>query len=821
MTTRHAGTEAAKEKLRCLLEGASIIVWEADLHGHCTYLDPQAMQGLSSPSVINIADRIPLIHQDDAPNALNLIDEAVAKQRAYQLEYRIAGRDGGTRWIAETAAPRLADDGSTQGYLGTLVDVTKSHATRASLVRSEIEHQLVTENAGDLISYSDANNMYVYASPSHKDTLGYEPHELVGTHLYDYIHPADLAPAGSRPSDARRGLVNIRFRHKNGEWVWLGANTRTVRDPNSGARLGIVSIARDITAQLAAERELARREERFRSLTTLSSDWYWETDSQLRFSFFSEGIYNQLGDIAAQLVGSSFEEHVSDRDAPGFLDCVTSIEARRPFRDLIYPVASRLHPGMVRFLRISGEPFSEDGAFCGYRGVSRDVTPEVRTARALEKLATRDVLTELPNRALLQARLKERLEKRPPDTELAVFFIDLDNFKEVNDSLGHAAGDLLLKEIAGRLRRSIRPDDTVARLGGDEFVVLAECRYGENSAMRLAGKLCTALDQPMLIEGHEVKPGASIGIGMCPQDGQTSETLLQIADTALYRAKAAGGNTFRFYTPEMGAASRSRMLLQSALRHALERDEFVVHYQPRVDIHTMAITGVEALLRWTHPQLGAVSPTEFIPLAEESDLIDDITDWVLRRATSQVRQWSESCQRPLIVSVNLSARQLRNKKVLGSVAHALAASGLNAPQLELELTETALMEDAEVAAGLLKELKALGLRLSVDDFGTGYSSLSYLSRFPLDSLKLDRSFLVRKNPDDAHPWKLAEAVINLAQTLGLSVVAEGVELEAHLAFLRTTSCSEVQGSCISVPLAAAELERLLQTPADKRVRRSA
>lgn len=808
MTTTIGTEDKAKEIMRRLAEEALMIVWEADADGWCTYLNPECMRYLGAPGEINITDWPSYIHPEDAPRALRTVCRARRNRREYRLEYRILRRDGSTRWISETAAPKLAGDGSLAGYLGTLIDVTADHEARAALARSEIEHRLVTENARDLISYSDANNVYVYVSPSHKDTLGYEPHELIGTNLYTYVNPEDLEADKTSPDSARSGLVHIRFRHKLGHWVWLGANTRTVRDPETGEKTGMVSIARDITAQLEAERELERREERFRSLTTLSSDWYWETDAQLRFTFFSEGLYQHLGDVAQQLIGTRFDEHASDSNAPGFRSCLASVAARREFQDLIYPVTSRSRPGSVRYLRISGEPVTEKGVFLGYRGVSRDVTPEVNTAHALERLATRDILTELPNRAQLQNCLKERLDRRG-DEILAVLFIDLDNFKEVNDSLGHAAGDMLLKEMAERLKHCIGQEDTVARLGGDEFVVLAECPLGDASAAELAAILCKTLDQPAMIEGHEVKPGASIGICMCPQHGNSSEILLQNADTALYRAKAGGGNTFRFYTPEMGAASRSRMARHSALRHALQRGEFVVYYQPRVKLDTLEIAGVEALLRWTHPELGAVSPADFIPLTEESGLIDEITDWVLQRATAQVQAWTQRYGRPLKVSVNLSARQLRNRKILSSIVYGLCTSGLPAKQLELELTETAMMEDTDAAADLLKEVKALGVRLSVDDFGTGYSSLAYLARFPLDSLKLDRSFLKQNHPDDVSPWKLSEAVISLAHTLDLSVVAEGVETEAQMAFLRTTACDEIQGACISQPLPASELEKLL------------
>jgi len=795
--------------MRRLLDTASLLVWQSDAAGRCIYLNPMARQALPAGEEPRLDERFGLLHPEDAPRVIQEIGEARQRASEYRIAYRICRSDGSERWMEETAAPRLGPDGRLLGYMGTLVDVSASHEVLVRLARSEAEHRLLTENARDLISYCDANGVYVYVSPSHRDTLGYEPHELVGTRLYDYIHPDDALPRGPGIKGWRPGLVNIRFRHKNGQWVPVAASMRNVRDPYSGAKLGTVALARDVTGQLEAERELSRRAERFRSLTSLSSDWYWETDATLRFSFFSEGIYQRLGLRAGQLLGTGFGEHVADPKAPGFLACADCITSRRPFHDLIYPIWSLNEPGVVRFLRISGEPFSENGVFCGYRGVSRDVTHEVRTANALEILATRDTLTELPNRALLQQRLKQRLEERAADEVLAVFFIDLDNFKEVNDSLGHAAGDSLLKDIARTLRRCVRPDDTVARLGGDEFVVLAECRAGELPAVSLAEILCAALDQPFMIEGHEVKVCASIGISMYPQDGDSSEALLQNADTALYRAKAAGGNSFRFYTPEMGAASRTRMLRQAALCHALERNEFTVYYQPRVDLRTHQVAGVEALLRWTHPQLGPVSPADFIPLAEESGMIDEITDWVLQRATRQVQVWSRRFGRPFIVSVNLSARQLRNRKILGSVARALARSGLGPAQLELELTESALMEDTETAARLLKELKSFGLRLSVDDFGTGYSSLAYLRRFPFDSLKLDRSFLLRNQADEVSPWKLAEAIINLAHTLDLSVVAEGVECEEHLAFLRTTACDEIQGACISEPLPAARLEKLL------------
>jgi diguanylate cyclase (GGDEF)-like protein/PAS domain S-box-containing protein len=799
--------ERARQIVRRLIDDAPMIVWEADLDGRCTYLNPEALIGLASAAEVNLSDWFHFIHPEDFPKVAQVVRQAKEKRIEYRLEYRMMRSDGSVRWIMSTAAPRFAPDGQLQGYVGTLVDVSESHAARERLARSEAEHRLLTHHARDLISHSDANNLYVYASASHKDILGYDPQELIGTDLYSYIHPEDLDPTPGH----RATLENIRFRHKNGTWIWLGASTRAIRDPKTGARLGLVSVARDITAQLEAQRELLRREERFRSLTSMSSDWYWETDEQIRFTFISEGIRMRLALDPEQLLGTTFAATVENPQDPAFLTLLDCQAARRPFNELTYAAKSDSHPGVVRFLRMSGEPVFEDGSFRGYRGVTRDVTREVRATRSLERLATRDALTELPNRALLDCRLEQRLAQRRGGSPQAVFFIYLDGFKEVNDSLGHAAGDTLLKEIATRLTRSMRADDMVARQGGDEFVVVAECRHGNESAAAIATALCAAIEAPMLIEGYEVRTGSSIGISLFPRDGETSGVLLQNADNALYRAKAAGGNTYRFYTAEMGAASKTRLKLHTALRHALERNEFTLHYQPRVNLKTFEMTGMEALLRWTHPELGPISPADFIPLAEETGLIDAIGDWVLRSATQQAQQWLLRYGRPLRISVNLSARQLRNRKLVDSVIDALQTSGLPATLLELELTESGLMEDPVLAANVLKQLKDAGIHLSVDDFGTGYSSLSYLCRFPLDTVKLDRSFLLQQRPGQISPRKLAKAIIDLAHSLNLSVVAEGVETRQHMGFLRKTPCDEVQGFCFSRPIPAAEFEALLQS----------
>jgi len=372
---------------------------------------------------------------------------------------------------------------------------------------------------------------------------------------------------------------------------------------------------------------------------------------------------------------------------------------------------------------------------------------------------------------------------------------------------------VLLCEVAARLRRILRPADVVARLGGDEFVVAAACTGGAadagRAAARIAAKLLAALTLPVTVGNQDVVVGASIGISMYPRDAATRELLFQTADTAMYRAKAEGRNRYRFFEPEMTVAARARMALELSLRPALAREEFELHYQPRVDLRSMAVVGMEALIRWRHPQQGMVPPQQFIGIAEETGLINPIGRWVLREACRQTRRLVDESGRPIRVSVNVSARQLAQPGFVAEVREALADAGLAPSSLELELTESALIEDLERTAAMLAELQALGVKLAVDDFGTGYSGLAYLRRLPIDVLKLDRSFVLQ---DDGRisAFDFVKAFVDMAHALQMSVVAEGVETAEVLDFLRAASCDEAQGYLLGRPLPLAELRALLR-----------
>lgn len=440
----------------------------------------------------------------------------------------------------------------------------------------------------------------------------------------------------------------------------------------------------------------------------------------------------------------------------------------------------------------------------------QEVEDRKRIQERIHWMAHYDPLTGLPNRAFFAERSKEAIaQARANNSPLAVIFLDLDRFKHVNDSLGHKVGDALLQDIAKRLRAAVREKDTVARVGGDEFVLLLPGANAQGAA-RVAGKLQEASLKPYHIAHHELNMAPSMGIALFPQDGDNIDHLTQSADVAMYHAKLDGRNTYRFFTPQMHAKSARALRLENALRRALERDEFTLHYQPQICLHTGEIRSVEALLRWNQPELGAVSPAEFIPVAEDSGQILQIGEWVLRKAISQLQAWHQEGFSQLKVAVNLSAIQFHQPQLPELISRILLESDISPNSLELELTEGVAIHDPKAATLTMDALRQSGIWLSIDDFGTGYSSLSQLKRFQIYKLKIDQSF-IRDLDHDSNDRAIVSAIIRMAQALGMQTTAEGVEQEAQLNFLREQGCDEAQGYWFSKPVSAAQISELLCT----------
>ncbi|HEX6161239.1 MAG TPA: EAL domain-containing protein, partial [Thermoanaerobaculia bacterium] len=706
----------------------------------------------------------------------------------------------GTRVDVLASSSFLRDtDGMPVGVVYVASDFTERKKAEQALRESEQRYRTLFDgNPLPMWLYDYDSLRFIAVNDAAVTHYGYSRGELLKMTIEDIRPPEDVP----KLREAMLGLGHTgeprQWRHQKKDGSIIDVEVRSFEFLSAGRRSRLV-IAQDITARNKAEEEVRTSEARFRHLFERNLAGVYRTSSN--------GTILDCNDACARIFGyHSREELIGQNAATFYFD-----QAERERMLQILEQQGSLTSHELRLRRRDGttvwvlENVSQvEGVL---EGTLIDITDRKYAQEQIEYQAYHDVLTGLPNRLLFRDRIGIALaHARRAGRTAAVMFLDLDQFKNVNDTLGHTVGDRLLQAIGARLVNCVRAEDTVARMGGDEFTILLADLADRKNAATVALKVLDAVRHPVTVDEHELYVTTSIGISTFPDDGDDAEMLLKNADRAMYYAKELGRDNFQYATPHEG---EGRLLLERRLHHALERDEFVIHYQPMVELATGRMVGAEALVRWNHPERGLVPPEEFIPVAEETNLIVPLGEWVLRTACRQMKAWHDAGHVWLRVAVNLSPRQFQDRDLVVTVQRILDETRFPATYLDLEITESTAMQNADLSMSVLMRLKEMGVRISIDDFGTGYSSLSYLKRLPVDTVKIDQYFVrdLTATEDSA----IISAVISMARALNLRVIAEGVETEEQLAFLRREQCSEIQGFLYSEPLPAAEFERALRT----------
>ncbi|HEX8616681.1 MAG TPA: PAS domain S-box protein [Thermoanaerobaculia bacterium] len=797
-TERKRAEQALREsehRYRRLFEMNPLPMWVYDLESLAfTAVNDVAVRhyGYSRDQFLRmtIADIRP---PEEIPALFDALQQLETRRDPARFRHRKS--DGGVIDVEVTSFEFVS--GTRRQRLVIAQDITERLRGEEELRRSEERYRELFENANDLVYTHDLEGRITSMNIAGERASGYTRDELLGTKIERVLAPEHLERATDAMKKKLRGdatatFYEIDLRAKDGRTIPLELSTRLIyRD---GKPIGVQGIARDVTERKA-------NEARYQLLFERNLAGVYRTRTDGRVLDCNEACARILGYASRDelLTGSAHDFYFDAADRQRVVHMlreqkqVSNLEQRMRRRD-----------GTTLWV-IENVSLLEGDIL---EGTLIDITDRKRAQEQMEYQAYHDALTGLPNRLLFRDRITVALAhaKRNARTS-AVMFLDLDQFKLVNDTLGHTVGDRLLQVIGSRLVACVRAEDTVARMGGDEFTILLSDMNDRRGAAAVAQKVLEAIRQAVHIDAHELYVTTSIGIAIFPDDGEDAEAVLKNADRAMYRAKELGRDNYQYATPAHFDAVDGRLALERKLRHALEREEFLVHYQPMVEIATGRVVGAEALVRWQDPELGLIAPDDFIPVAEETQLIVPLGAWVLRTAIAQMKTWHDAGHASLRVAVNLSPRQFQDRELIATVERVLAETGFPAQFVDLEITESTAMQNVELSLSILNRLKEMGIRISIDDFGTGYSSLSYLKRFPIDTVKIDQDFVRDLTSDDA---AIISAVISMARALNLRVIAEGVETEEQLEFLRRENCAEMQGFLYSRPLTPAEFEEALR-----------
>ena len=803
-----ASQRESEGKLRQLAHVVPVGILRIDLRGDCFYANEYCSEITGLPVSGHLGQGwLQALHPVDRALAQRHLKQAETSGGFDAAEYRVIRPDGAVVWVMARVISECDSGGEIIGYIKSITDITVRRESEDALRESEQRFRSVFASMPSMASVSTlSDGRFHSVNETFLSIMGFSREEVIGRTSSELaMWPDGRAAMTEKLRKSGNAVVSDwRLRVKSGEIRDVLGSFELMRWGNEEC---LLFIGQDVTERRQAE----MRMKKLSSALEQTADAVMITDR--------EGVIEYVNHAFAATTGYSIEEVVgkrpnilnSGKQGPEFYrECWDTILEGKVYSDVFI---NKSKDGGLYYEEKTITPLKDaNGAITHFISTGHDITERIQAQERLQFLAHHDVLTGLPNRSLFLDRLNQALAyARWHNRLVAVLFLDVDRFKNINDTLGHDVGDKLLQAIVQRLTGCLRERDTVARFGGDEFVMVLSDIAASSDVGELAKRILDAMQPAFVVNDITLHATASIGISLFPGDGEEAGSLLSKADTAMYRAKDTGRNNFQFYSSEMSARAFERLAMENNLRLALERNEFVLHYQPQVDARDGRMIGLEALLRWQHPDLGLVPPLEFIPLLEETGLIIPVGEWVLRTACEQLAAWRREGHSHLRVAVNLSSKQFNNSDLLRIVNEILMDNRLRPDLLELEITESVLMRQDTSTTATFEGLSEMGVRFGLDDFGTGYSSLSYLRRFPIQTLKIDRSF-VRDIPADAEDAAITHAIIVMGQSLNLTLIAEGVETKAQADFLQSLGCHFMQGYFFGRPMAAAEFTRVLTSP---------
>ncbi|MCJ8521462.1 diguanylate cyclase (GGDEF)-like protein/PAS domain S-box-containing protein [Pseudorhizobium tarimense] len=812
---RKSAEEAMREsesRFRLIADSVPVMIWMTDANGSTTYLNRNWLETTGQTEEQALGQGwLDAVHPDDRDIVSTSFEEASRTRASVQAEYRLRRKDGSWAWVIDVGEPRLAPDGRLLGYAGSVLDLSERRASEVALEESEAFIRSIFDSSPDCVRLLDLHGEPLLMNRAGREMFGLsDDADLKGQRWDRLIASGDAAKVQEALTQAREGKTarfeaSVKAINKKDLCVDVIAAPVFGKD---GTPIRILTIWRDITdakaARDATEEARAAAEVAADTLAVVlesTLDCVVVVDHDWQLTYLNSNSKRLLG-LGDEAIGQNlWSLYPEERNGVFATQYKRALAANQPvtFEEYL--------PSLGLWLEVHASP-TEEGLSIFFRDTSERRRAEQERFQAQAQIlhmSRHDALTNLPNRLLLRERLERSLSAMAPGAQLAVLTLDLDGFKPVNDTYGHPVGDMLLRQVADRLHGCIREEDTVARVGGDEFVIVQPVVRRSEDADLLAKRIIENLQKPFDLEGLVVSIGTSVGLAFAPAAGTTVDDLIRASDVALYRAKADGRGTFRRYAAGMDVHMQARQELKVALRNALARNELDLFFQPLVDLSSSRVSSCEALVRWRHPDKGMVSPADFIPVAEETGLIIPIGEWVLRTACEQASGWEGD----IGVAVNLSPLQFKDGDLVKIVSDALEASGLAPSRLQLEITESVMLDENEANLHILQELRHLGVKIAMDDFGTGYSSLGYLRSFPFDKIKVDRGF-ISDLPEGKESLAIVRAVAGIGRSLGITTTVEGVETQEQLDAVNAEGFDEAQGYLFSRPVPAADIPDILR-----------